>query len=337
MPQQPFLSALPGYKLPDSARIMQTRHALKALLKREYLLPALLITFSSLVGLVIPWCLAIVVDDGILAGNFQILFTWLTVAAAAQVLSGFFRYFSVCRITSLSLNVEKNRMTDLFSKTMSADLRALPDIAQGQCMGQIIFASSSERHFIELACTQGTALIITGIGTFSALFLLSWQLACLSLLIFPVAALLWIWMKKKIGPAVRNEYEKRESVYRRIVDAFRAMISIRALQQGPKFTSKFEHSCEEVCCAGCDLNQKLAVQGPFFDSFQAFMILAVFGAGGYGVIHNFISVGALIGFQLYLTKLFGLLRGGTGIFGAWQQYVEGRARLLISKIFRRLN
>ncbi len=321
-------SAVPGYQIPSTDRMTQAKPAFIDTFCLKYCLAGLWNAASSAFALVVPWALVKVIDDGIAPGRMQILFIWLGVAAVSQCLSGIFRYIGNCRVAAYALDAEKKSIMSLFSKMMSADLRALPELAQGQAMGQIVFASSSERHFFEVIYTQGMTLLVAGIGTAAALFALSWQIALFSLLICPAAAGLWIWMKKKIGPAVRDEYENRESLYRQIVDIFRAMTSIRALRLGDRFAARFEKTCDKSRDAAWNLEKKMAVQGPYFDVFQAFVLIAVFGFGGYAVTQNAVSIGALIGFQIYLSRLFGLMRSGTGIFGAWQQYIEGRARAL---------
>ena len=320
------LPTLPGYELPNSKQMDEARPALRDFLNRKCLIASLWMVLAAGLVLLVPWCLVHVVDDGISGQDFRQLIAWALAAAFCQAASGAFRYFGECRITRCALDAEKQCMTSLFSKSMHSDLRYLPELAQGRAMGQIIFASGSEKHFLETLYTQGIPLIITAVGTFAALLTLSWKLLCLSLVLCPLALGLWWWMKNKIRPAARAEYETQEHLYRHIVDTFRAMISIRALHQEERFVSNFEATCQNCLNAMFRLRQKLAVQGPYFDALQALAIAAVFGAGGYGALHGEITIGAILGFQIYLARMFGIMRSGTGLFGAWQQYIEGRAR-----------
>ena len=299
---------------------------LRSFWHRQCLVPSLGIALSASMSILVPWCLVQVMDAGIAAGNLDVLWNWLLAAAGAQALAGFMRFWGTCAISKYGLQLEKNRLKSLYTHIMQADLRMLPDIAQGSAIGQMMFASNSERHFLETLYLQGIPLLITTIGTGFALLALSPVLTLCSFSILPIAALLWLWLKQRIRPAARLDYENQESLYRHLVDTFQALIPIRALHQNNKFCRQLDEiasSCQESSYL---LQFKLAVQGPFYDFLQALVLIAVFGLGGYWVIHDALSIGALLGFQLYLARLFTLLRGSTGLFGAWQHYLEGRTR-----------
>ncbi|MBQ9395554.1 MAG: ABC transporter ATP-binding protein [Proteobacteria bacterium] len=315
-----------GFEIPPEEKLKSVKPSLSDIFEKKHLVSIAYFGLSSGFSVLIPWCLVKVVDDGITLQSARNLIFWLVAAALLQALSGVLRYLGTCRTAHFGLEREKKRLNSLFSTALRADVRALPERGQGQMMGQILFAASSERHFIETLYSQGTALLVTGIGTVTALGVLSWKLTLLSILLCPAAAYLWHRMKRKIRPATNAEYTAHELLYARIVDTFRALTSIRAFHQTEKFETRFVDSSSECMKTGYELTRQTAFQGPYIDILQAIVLVIIFGIGGYGVMHQMITIGALLGFQIYLSRLFVLFRSGTGLFGSWQQYIEGRAR-----------
>lgn len=324
--QSRLVGQVSGYECPEEAMKMAGRVGMRHFFRRVYIMPSAGLFISSVLSIASPWFLVQAIDRGIVAGDMAQVWTWSVLAAASQLVSGLMRFWGECRVRRHALREERSCLCRMFEKTMGADLRSFPEIAQGRAMGQIIFSSGSERFFIETLYSQGIPVVVTGLGTFWALIYLSWKLAILSFLIIPFGFVLWFWMKRRIGPATREAYERRERLYREIVDSLRAMCSIRALHREQKFIDGVKASSEASAEAGYAQSRALGIQGPFFDGLQAFVILVVFVMGGYGVTQGSVTIGILLGFQLYLSRLFGLMRSGTGLFGAWQQYLEGRAR-----------
>lgn len=302
------------------------RPKLRDFIQRKYLLPDIGLAVSAVLSILVPWCLVQVIDQGITNHDYQVLGSWVLAAALCQGASGLMKFISTCTISKYALEIEKKRISHLYRHIMQADLRALPEMPQGSAMGQIMSTSRCERLFFETLHQQGIPLAVTAVGTCLALLALSPMLAVCSLGILPVAAILWFWMKRRIRPAARQDYENQEALYQFLNDTFRAIIPIRALHQTDKFTDQLDEIATSNQTSSYQLLLKLAIQGPFFDVLQAFVLIAVFGLGGYWVINGSLSIGALLGFQLYLTRLFSLLRGGTSIFGTWQHFLEGRVR-----------
>ncbi|MBO4349960.1 MAG: ABC transporter ATP-binding protein [Proteobacteria bacterium] len=315
-----------GHSIPSEEKISQSRPHLRELVHPKWLLASGWIALASLLSLIVPWGIAKIVDTGIAIRDVQSLVFWLVIASLAQILSGILRYTGVCHIAKHRLTLQMKRMNALFKRVMHADMRALPDQVRGEAMGQILFASASESYFMEVLYTQGAALFVTMLGTVAALIYLSWQTAILSLILCPFSALLWLWLRRKIRPAARREFETQESLFREFTEFFTALTSIRALHRESQFTSKFETTSEQCCQAGYVLQKRLAVQGPFFDILQALVLIAVFGYGGYLVMSDVMTIGAIVAFEVYLARLFAILKNSTSIFTAWQQYLEGRAR-----------
>lgn len=299
---------------------------IKRLLHWGHIATAALMTVSSLALLLVPWLIVQAIDRGIEAQAYDKLYAFIIAAALAQTSSGFLAYWAKKRAYRLGLSREMGTRARLYHKIMAADLRELPDHAQGSNIGRLIFAASSDRQFIETLHIQALPLAVASLGTLIVLLTLSWPLALMSFALFPLAAGFLYLLRSKIRPASRAEFEAQENLYRQIIDDFRALIPIRAMGETTRFGARFDKSCAACITAGIRIQGLFALQTPFFDILQAGVLIAVFAFGGHSVIQGTLSIGVLLGFQLYLARLFSVVRSGTGLFASYHHYVEGRAR-----------
>ena len=290
------------------------------------LLGSLGIAAASALSLVFPWCLVQVIDVGIASRDAQAVAFWLCAGVAALVAAAILRYAGQSAISRRAHEIERERISRLFQKILRADLRSLPEIAQGEALGRILASAAAERQFYAMTHAEGAAILIASVGTFAALFTLSWQLAAISLALCPCFGLLLLWIRRRIRPAARREMEAHERLFQRIVDAFRALVPIRVHRAESKTQERIDAAARQGAESGYDLDRRLALQSPVFDILQALVIAAVFGFGANAVIEGSLSVGILLGFQVYLARLFGVMRSGAGIFGARQHYLEGKKR-----------
>lgn len=276
--------------------------------------------------LFVPWCIVQIIDNGITQKDTHALVLWITLAAVSQAGAGICRYIGNNRVMYHALALARTRQLELYHAVMHADLRHFPQLAQGKAMGQLLTASQSEQGFFEILYRQCLPLIVSAVITVGALLMLSWKLACLSLLLMPIAGAVWLYLKRRIRKQTRDNYEAWENVYRHISDAFRALVPLRALHLTDCFADTFNDATAECLQTGYRLHKTVGVQAPAFDVAQAFILVALFGFGGIQVMQGALSIGILLGFQVYLSRLFGLIRSGTGIFGAYQRLLEGQAR-----------
>ena len=281
---------------------------------------------SALLVLLFPWCLVKVIDIGLTGMNGTAVAVWLSCACASLAVSGIVRYYARRSVRQLSLDAEKQMLRQLYASVFRADLRELPDHAHGKLMGQILSASSAKRTFVESVYEQAIPIVCTTLGTFGALLALDWPLALICCAIIPFSLPLFFWMRRRIRPAARKLYESQETMFRSLVESFRAMIPIRALHQTERFQNRFDQDVSSRSDATFDLQNKMAVQGPFLDILQATVLAAVFGIGSMFIFDGTLTVGILVGFQIYLARMFGLVRSCTGLFSAYQHYIEGLAR-----------
>jgi len=197
------------------------------------------IALSVVFGLAVPICLVKVIDSGLSRGDFKATLYWVLCAAGAQAASGLIGYISKRRAHREALESESEARTTLYALATGADLRATVDNDHGTTMGRILFAAMSLREWSEIRCTQGIPLVVSGAGTVLILATLSWQLACLTLVLLPVGAVMWLWLRRRFRPSARQDFEAQENVYRVIIETFRALPFIRAMQKQEAFSERF--------------------------------------------------------------------------------------------------
>lgn len=297
-----------------------------SLFNKQYLPSVVCGMVSAVSDVVAPWCLVRAIDDGLLVGHTAALWMWLGAMAVVQIFGGVVRYRGRCSIAHAGAGAECRCLDRFFCRYLFADIREISDLSCGETVAQVMNTATAERTFIESFYGQVPGIVVSFIGMASVLFWLSPVLALVGLATLPLAGLLWFYLRRRLRFASQASYCARETVYRNLSDALRLMIPIRAMHRTDAFESQFHVATKENKRAYEHLQRVSAVQMPFFDSAQALAMLILFGAGGYGVISGGVSVGVLLGFQVYFTRLFGVMRSCTGLFGMYQRYVESRRR-----------
>lgn len=297
-----------------------------SLFKTQYLPTVVCGIVSAVSDVVAPWCLVRGIDDGLLVGDTAALWAWLGAMAVVQMTGGVVRYGGRCSIAHAGASAECSRLDRFFGRYLCSDIREISELSCGETVAQMMNTATAERTWIESFYGQIPGIVVSLVGMASVLLWLSPVLALIGLATLPLSGLLWFWLRRRLRCASQASYSARERVYRRMSDALRLMIPIRTMHRTEAFASQFQAATKENACAYDRLQRVSAVQMPFFDSAQAFAMLVLFGAGGYGVISGGVSVGVLLGFQVYLSRLFGVMRSCTGLFGMYQRYVESRRR-----------
>lgn len=281
---------------------------------------------AILFGLASPACLMRAIDDGLSAGNFDQTLIWSGLAAFSQILCGWLGYLSKMRANGEALELESSIRQELFKRATGASLESLTDESEVRWPGQILTSASSYNVFLQSLYTSAIPIAVSGVGTFCVLLTLSWELAIASFALIPVCVGIMLALRKPIREASKGDLEAWESLYAELSQDFASLVPLRALGKGAWMRERFGQ-----CCASCVLKaqrlfSRLSVQGPIFDSFQALVLIAIFGIGGWYVTHDLVTIGVVVGFQFYLARLFSLMRTGATFYSALHGFYEGRLR-----------
>ncbi len=284
------------------------------------------ILIAALIGLVAPWCLMRAVDEGLTLKAFKPTLLWGGAAALAQLVSGWLGYWARARANDACVKLEQNVRQTLFARATGAPLIELTDEGQERWPGQILTAASSCNAFLNAIYTSALPLCVLGLGTLLVLLTLSWQLAIVSFVLFPVCGGIMLALRRPIRHASKEDLAAQEALYSELLQDFTSLIPLRAFGRYPWMQARFRRCCEACASTASRLYARNALQAPIFDSIQALVLVTIFGVGGWYVSEGVATLGVVVGFQFYLSKLFSMLRSGATLYASYHRYREGRVR-----------
>lgn len=285
-----------------------------------------LICLSVVFGLMVPYCLMHAVDEGVKAAAFGPALYWSMGAAVGQILAGVTNYFARTRAYRLSNVFEREVRQLLFQRATTADFAVTASCHYDLWPGKILNTASSYGNWVNVWYNSVLPLIISGVCTCCVLVSLSWQLVLLSLVLLPVCLWILVALRRRIRATSREMLSAHEALYAVLLEVFSALGLIRSLGQEKDAHSRFSDVCLKATDAQIQQFEVMVRQGPLFDVYQAFIFMAVFGIGGWLASLGSVSIGLIVGFQLYISRLLGLMRNGAGVFSAYHEFLEGRQR-----------
>jgi ATP-binding cassette subfamily B protein len=281
---------------------------------------------SSLV-LIQPYLTKVLIDDGLLAGNFDTLVVVsigiFTVGVVATGLSGFNRYLH----TRLSGNVLFRLRESVYQHLQKLS----PAFYARHRTGDILSRLDGDVAELQRFVVDGLFAAVTGVfglvGSLAFLFWLNWQLSLVVLVLIPVQ---WTWlriMRPKVQHQTRQMRERAADISSFLVETVPAMKFIQTVAAEPREAQRLEGLNRFY------LGDLLRLQLVEFATsappaiLTSAMRMLVFVIGGYGVIQGSMELGSLIAFTTYLGMAVGPVQTLLGLYTGSQRMVVSLERV----------
>lgn len=279
----------------------------------------LLSLLATLLALLQPWLVKLLIDDGLLAGNYRALLivaaAMIVVGIASTVLAGFNRVLH----TRLSGRVLFDLRSDLYGH-----LQALSPAFYGrQRIGDLLSRLDGDVAEIQrFAIDSLFAAVSSVIGLVGAVVLmasLSWQLSLLVLVLVPVEVAWLRIMRRKVERRTRTVRERAADVSSFLIEKLPAMKFIQASRREAderrRLDELSDHYLDDL--VRLQLTEYLTRALP--STLTSLTRAAAFLVGGWWVIQGQWQVGSLIAFSTYLGMAVGPVNSLLGLYVAIQR------------------
>jgi ATP-binding cassette subfamily B protein len=282
---------------------------------------------TSALALAQPWLTKLVIDDGLLARDFDMLLYCsvglLALGVAATALSGYNRI----KHTRLSGSILFALREDVY-----AHLQKLgPQFFNRQRSGDLI--SRMDRDIAEIqrfavdTLFSAFSAIIGLIGTCTMMLILSWKLSLVLLVIVPIELFYLTHMRPKVEGRNRQLRERGADISAFFVEKVPAIKFIQSAGGEERELHALSRLNRRFLG---DLVQLQKTE--FWTSAIPRLLLTggragVFLLGGYWVIQGQLELGSLIAFAAYLGMATGPVQSLLGLYLAWQRLVVSLERV----------
>lgn len=279
----------------------------------------LLSMLATLLSLVQPWLVKLLIDDGLLAGNYRTLVlvaaAMIGIGLASTTLAGLNRLLH----TRLSGRVLFALRSDLYGH-----LQTLSPVFYGrQRMGDLMSRLDGDVAEIQrFAIDSLFAAVSSVIGLLGAVVLmvgLSWQLSLLVLILVPVEVVWLRIMRRKVERRTRTVRERAADVSSFLIETLPAMKFIQASRRESDERARLDRLSDLYLddLVRLQLTEYLTRALP--STLTSLTRAAAFLVGGWWVIQGSWQVGSLIAFSTYLGMAVGPVNSLLGLYVAIQR------------------
>ena len=258
------------------------------------------VVLPVLMELLVPRMLQYVIDDGIRAGEMNVV--WIgSLAMLGGALVGAVATLGqgVCR-AHLSQGMAFDMRNDLFRHIQSLPFATLDQLQTGGLMTRI----ASDVDIIRMFSSNGLALLLRAllmvIGSVVMVLLTDWQLALIMLVSLVVSAVL-IWYFMRLARPLFDIVQQRLSTLNTIVQENLAGAQVvKAFVREPYEIERFAEHNVDYMDQNIQVGRIMALVMPLLTILTNLGLVAVMWFGGVDVINGRISVGELVAFNNYL-------------------------------------
>ncbi len=282
---------------------------------------------ASAFALAQPWLVKVLIDDGLLAGDYRALVTiaavMLLVGVASTALAGVNRYLH----TRLSGRILFALRGDLYRHLQTLSPAFFASRRTGDLLSRIDGDVAEIQRFAVDSLFAAVTSLLGLAGALVLLFALSWELALVALALVPVEFAWLRWMRGKVAARTRALRERSADVSSFLVETLPATKFIQASGQERREQERLGRLNDRYL--GDLLRLQVteffthAVPGTLTSAARA----AVFLIGGWWVIQGQWQLGALIAFSAYLGMAVGPVNSLLGLYVAVQRMSVSLARV----------
>ncbi|MBT9238452.1 ABC transporter ATP-binding protein [Pseudomonas inefficax] len=283
---------------------------------------------ASLLALAQPWLVKTLIDEGLLAKDYQTLWhmaaTMIAAGLLGTVLAGVNRYLH----TRLSGRILFALRDDLYRHLQQLSPTFYGRRRIGDILSRLDGDVAEIQRFAVDSLFSAVSAMIGLVGAVVLMLMLSWQLSLLLALLVPIEVLWLRWMRRKVEREVRNLRERSADVSSFLVETLPAMKFIQAAGQQGREAGRLDQLGQGY------MRQLLKVQVTEFftqaipGTLTSWCRACAFLVGGWWVIQGTWQLGALIAFSTYMGMAVGPVQSLLGLYVAVQRMAVSLGRVM---------
>jgi ATP-binding cassette subfamily B protein len=279
----------------------------------------ILSVFATGLVLLQPWLTKQLIDEGLLAKNYNMLITvavvMVFIGLLSTGLSGLNRYLH----TKLSGKILFSLREHLYEHLQTLSPKCYGERRIGDILSRLDGDVAQIQRFAVDSMFSALSSVLGLIGALALLLALSWKLSLLLLVLIPLEVLWLRWMRRKVERQTRIMRERSADLSSFLVETLPAMKFIQAVSQEQR------EACKLRGLSSSYLTDLLKLQlTEFFTqaipgTLTSLTRAVAFLVGGYWVIEGQWQLGSLIAFSTYLGMATGPVQSLLGLYVAVQR------------------
>jgi ATP-binding cassette subfamily B protein len=279
---------------------------------------------AALAALVPPYLTKLVIDEGLMAGDRQALYTW----SIALLVLGFLSLGLGSLNAILHMRASVEMLADLRRVLTTATLERSPSWRAQRRTGEILARIDGDagevQQFAFNALLTGSSGILRLLGGAVMLFVLNWQLALIAIVLAPLELAFLAYARPRTERLARETRAERGEFAGQIAEMIAGLGAIQAAQAEAPVSRGIARRQQRLNAALLRAQVWGEITRGVPVGLTALVRSAIFIVGGLAVIDGTLSLGSLIAFIAYLGFLVGPMQS---LLGLWHAQARTRAAL----------
>ena len=260
---------------------------------------------------VIPLLVQRIVDDGILAGDRQMVTMLALAMAGVSVLTAILAVLGGWLSSRIGEGLIFDLRTQVFGHVQRQSLAFFTRTQTGALVSRlnndVIGAQRAFTSTLSSTVSNGIAVLVVGI----AMFALSWQITLLCLALFPILYLVSRWVSGRLAGLTRRQMDGNADLGNVMTERFNvggAML-LKLFGRRSEEDDLFADRAANVRDLGVRISLITRIFGASMMLVPALATALVYGFGGHLAIDKTLTVGTLLALATLLLRLLGPLQG----------------------------
>lgn len=292
---------------------------------------ALALTLVSLANLATPQLLRVLIDEGINQINLQIVWLVAVGLVGVALIRGLFNFLQGYWGEVSSQGVAFDLRNEIFEKLQNLSFSYHDHAQTGRLMTRMTSDVELVRQFIGHGLLQLVSALVLLFGSLVLMFMMSWQLALIILLLTPVIAVVLGVFVRKIMPISKTVQQKLGALNSILQENLIGMRVVKAFAREDYERERFKAKNQELLDTSISMVRLFSSIFPLVFFIANLGVVAVVWFGGIQVINESLSLGQLVAFTGYLGFLL-MPMFMMGMIGAMMSRAEASAQRIFEVI-----
>ena len=287
---------------------------------------------SQAAGFVIPWLTGEIINEALLDGDEQRLWTLVGLIVVFGVLKALFMVGRRLISGRQALGVEFDLRNALYGHLLRLSYGFFDRNQTGQLMSRATVDLQNVRFFLGYGLIFLVQHVLTVVGVTVLLLVIDWRLALIALAITPLLIAV-AWRYSHVSHPVLRDVQQRIGDMTTVAEESIVGVNVvKAFGQEDPQEARFKERAEAVFAQSVRATRQQALYAPTLGFLPLLAQAAVLFTGGYLVSEGQLSLGAFVAFNVYLLMLVFPLR----MLGMWIGQIQ-RATAAGERIFQILD
>ena len=273
------------------------------------------------------WLMEPVVNEVFIAENKAIL--WLLGAAvfATFLVKGLANYAQSMLMSFVGLRIIADTQNRLYAHLAQMDIGFFHDNPTGKLISRFTVDINQMRVAVSNALTGFGKDLLTFIGLIAVMFAKDWQLAAISVFIFPLAALPILRLGRRMRKVTANTQEEMGLLTTLLGQSFQGIRVVKAYGMEAYEKSRIGGIVERIFGLNMKSAKTRALSSPIMETLGGIAICLVIVYGGYRVIEGATTSGAFFAFITALLLAYEPMKRLANLNASLQEGLAGAQRL----------